>query len=220
MSALDLTGLRRAVVIAPHPDDEVIGAFGLIRRLREHGVRVRVIVATDGAASHRHSVRFPPERLATARRAESRAGMARAGLAVHDVHFIGRADGSLGDYDDADCRVLARDLARGPAPDLLVLPSQADDHPDHRTVARAGRLLWPRCRQRLTYVVWPRADQPVPPTRLRLSLSDRHWHLKRAALACHRTQTGLIDDDPEGFCMSRDQRVAFTRPVERFSRPI
>ncbi|MES1956114.1 PIG-L deacetylase family protein [Salinisphaera hydrothermalis] len=217
MNALDLTGLRRAVVIAPHPDDEVIGAFGLIRRLREHGVRVQVIVATDGAASHRHSARFPPKRLAAARRAESRAGMARAGVAAHDVHFLARADGSLGDYDSAACRGLARDMARGPAPDLLVLPSPADDHPDHRTVARAGRLLWPRCRQRLAYLVWPRTDRPTPPTRLWLSLGDRHWHMKRAALACHRTQTGLIEDDPDGFHMSQAERVAFTRPIERFT---
>ncbi|WP_443029636.1 PIG-L deacetylase family protein, partial [Sphingomonas sp. TX0522] len=37
-------------MIAPHPDDEVIGAAGLIARLRRHGARVRVAVVTDGAA--------------------------------------------------------------------------------------------------------------------------------------------------------------------------
>lgn len=216
MTTLDLRGIRDAVIVAPHPDDEVIGAFGLICRLRAQGARVRVIVATDGAASHRHSTRFAPARLAAARRAESRAGMARAGVAANDIHFLGRADGSLGAYNSAERRALARDLGRGPTPDLLVLPSHADDHPDHRTVARAGAALWPRCRRRLAYVVWPLAERPAPPVRIQLALGHRRWQMKRAALACHRTQTGLIDDDPQGFCMSRAQRVAFTRPVERF----
>ena len=216
---IDLAPVRSAVVVAPHPDDEVIGAFGLIRHLRAQGAKVRVIIVTDGAASHRQSTRFPPARLAALRRAESRAGMARAGLAADDVHFLGRADGSLGAYRAAEDRALARDLGRGPAPDLLVLPSPVDDHPDHRTVARAGAALWPRCRRRLAYTVWPLADRPAPPVRFHLRLSDRCWHMKRAALACHRTQTGLIDDDPAGFCMSRGERIRFTRPVEWFVAP-
>ncbi|MGB7755339.1 MAG: PIG-L family deacetylase [Salinisphaera sp.] len=219
MNALDLGGIRDAVVVAPHPDDEVIGAFGLICRLRAQGARVRVIVATDGAASHRHSARFPPQRLAIVRRAESRAGIARAGVAPHEVRFLGRADGNLGGYDARQTRALAQAIARGPTPDLLVLPSRHDNHPDHRTVARAGAALWPRCRHRLAYVVWPLAGEPAPPARFSLALGSQCWHMKRAALACHRTQTGLIDDDPEGFCMSPAQRVAFTRPVERFVAP-
>ncbi|WP_423823049.1 PIG-L family deacetylase [Salinisphaera sp. SPP-AMP-43] len=219
MNTLELGGIRRAVIVAPHPDDELIAAFGLIRRLREQGTVVTVIVATDGAASHRHSARFPPARLAEVRRVESRAGMARAGVSPHQVRFLGHADGSLGEYGRAQRQALARDLGRGPTPDLLVLPSAIDDHPDHRCVARAGAAIWPRCPQRLAYVVWPIAGQPRPPARYALRLSDRLWHMKRSALACHRTQAGLIDDDPSGFCISREQRLRFTRPVERFVSP-
>ena len=44
--------------------------------------------------------------------------------------------------------------------------------------------------------------------------------MKRAALRLYRTQTGDVDDDPDGFLLDRDLLVRFGRPVERFgSRP-
>ena len=39
---------ERLLVIAPHPDDETIGAGGLIQRVRENGGDVRVVLATAG----------------------------------------------------------------------------------------------------------------------------------------------------------------------------
>lgn len=218
MTPPPVTGIRSAVVVAPHPDDEIIGAFGLISRLRARGSRVRVIVVTNGAASHPASRRFDTKRLTATRMAESRRGLARAGVAPAQVSFLGHGDGTLHGYDANQIRALRRDLAVGLCPDLLVLPVRRDDHADHRAVARAGIGLWPRCRYRLGYRVWPLADRPAPPAHYALTLDSAAWHRKRAALACHRSQTGLIDDDPNGFTMSHDQRVRFCRPVEYFSR--
>jgi LmbE family N-acetylglucosaminyl deacetylase len=39
---------ERLLVVAPHPDDETIGAGGLIQRVREHGGTVRVVLVTAG----------------------------------------------------------------------------------------------------------------------------------------------------------------------------
>ncbi|TVV70177.1 PIG-L family deacetylase, partial [Sphingomonas solaris] len=60
-----------ALIVAPHPDDEVIGAAGLIRALVNRGTRVRVLVVSDGAASHTGSRLWPRRRLVAARMAES-----------------------------------------------------------------------------------------------------------------------------------------------------
>ena len=49
---LDLAGVRRLIVVSAHPDDESLGAAGLISRLNTLGARVLVIVASDGEASH------------------------------------------------------------------------------------------------------------------------------------------------------------------------
>jgi len=40
----------RLLVLAPHPDDEVLGAAGMIEAAVRRGADVRVVVATDGEA--------------------------------------------------------------------------------------------------------------------------------------------------------------------------
>ncbi|HJZ09666.1 MAG TPA: PIG-L family deacetylase, partial [Trebonia sp.] len=48
-----LFGVTSAVVVAAHPDDEVLGAGGLISVLAAAGARLRLVAVTDGEASHR-----------------------------------------------------------------------------------------------------------------------------------------------------------------------
>ena len=69
-SPLDLAGVRRVVVLSAHPDDEALGAAGLIRRMHSLGAQVDVLVATDGEASHPGSPTHSPERIAALRRSE------------------------------------------------------------------------------------------------------------------------------------------------------
>ena len=54
----------RAVVVAPHPDDEVLSVGGLLAQLADIGARIEVIAVTDGTASHDGSTEWPAERLA------------------------------------------------------------------------------------------------------------------------------------------------------------
>ena len=48
-AADDLLKARRVLVIAPHPDDEVLGAGGTVARLSEAGPEVTIAVVTKGA---------------------------------------------------------------------------------------------------------------------------------------------------------------------------
>src|SRR5258708_3020411 len=65
--ANDLGG-EQLLVLAPHPDDEVIGCGGVVARHLRDGRRVQVIVATDGAEAGEGD-----------REAESREGLAVLG---------------------------------------------------------------------------------------------------------------------------------------------
>lgn len=70
---------HRAVIIAPHPDDEVLGCGGLLQGLAALERPIQLISVTDGSASHPGSQRWPVERLSVVRPQESAQALHRLG---------------------------------------------------------------------------------------------------------------------------------------------
>lgn len=210
MRPLRLGSPSRAVVVAPHPDDEVIGTFGLIRHLRRRGCCVEVVVVADGAASHRNSWTWPAPRLIAARRRETIRAMRALGVVSSALTFLNLPDGALGS-DPSHGAKIARAARRTARAGLLVAPDEGDAHPDHKFVARAlARTHLPGVR-RLGYRVWSPGRRRGSAWWLKLG-TDRI--LKRAAISRYRTQMGLITDDPDGFAIARHELRAFSRPSE------
>ena len=216
MYALTLDRLRHVVVVAPHADDETIAAFHTISALRRRGARVDVVVVTDGAASHRASPSFPAPRLVALRRAETLGAMRLLGVPRHRVAFLDLPDGGLRDLGPAQVRAVLRRLRARPRPDAVIVPSASDAHPDHRVVARLCDLAWPARVARLRYLVWP---APLQRARGGGRMVGRHGDagMKRAALHRYRTQTGMIEDDPDGFRLTTAMIRRMCAPAERFA---
>ena len=94
----------RLLVIAPHPDDETLGAAGLIQRVRTAGGSVRVVVMTSGDAL-REGVELVDRttsptalefrRYGRLRELESERAMALLGLRPEHVTFLGFPDDGL-----------------------------------------------------------------------------------------------------------------------------
>ena len=123
---------EKVLVLAAHPDDEVLGAGGFLALCSERGSSVRVWIATDGTAQEGADSRDPA--YAERRREESRRA-ARA-LGIEPPLFAGLQDRNL----DSDGGPLARAVAEQLAefePDLVLCPSPAEIHPDHRALADA-----------------------------------------------------------------------------------
>src|SRR5262245_49438027 len=119
---LDLRG-ERLLVLAPHPDDEVIGCGGLVALHLREGRQVRVVVATDGGQAGE-----PAER-----QRESRAALASLGPAT--VEFLGFPDRHLA--AGADVAAALRKELLELKPDLIAVPGAIEIHPDHLALARA-----------------------------------------------------------------------------------
>src|SRR2546427_801947 len=87
--ALDelLQGRSRIVIVAPHPDDEILGCASLLRRCAQQGLPCLVISVTDGGASHPGSTLWPPQRLACARVQESNQALALLAPAAQVVRL-------------------------------------------------------------------------------------------------------------------------------------
>ncbi|WP_293873382.1 MULTISPECIES: PIG-L family deacetylase [unclassified Sphingomonas] len=204
---------RHAVVVAPHPDDEIIGAAGLIAALRRRGCRITVAIVSDGAASHPASRRWPRARLVAERYRESRRALRRLGIAAGAVHCLGLPDGAVGGEVAGCTRALRRIVRSGAGADLIVGPAAGDAHPDHQAVAAALYCLRGGAR-RLAYQVWP--PQALARGRARTVTMRGGSAAKRSLIRVHATQLGAIRDDPTGFAIARHELDAFSHPLEAF----
>jgi N-acetylglucosamine malate deacetylase 2 len=134
------------LVVAAHPDDEVIGAARLLIR----APRAAVVHLTDGAPRD-PSLRPPGsgDRAAYARlrRQEAVAALAEAGLGADDVVGLGGVDQEAA----LELPRLARDLAevlRRVRPRVVVAHPYEGGHPDHDAAALAARAAMVLLRRR------------------------------------------------------------------------
>ena len=200
----------RVVVIAPHPDDEVLGAGGTTAALALRGARVVVIAVTDGEAS-------APERVEELRMVRPRES-ARAAATLRTTPFLsyalGLPDGRVRAHDVE--AVLVSLLQPG---DLVLAPWAYDGHPDHDEVGRAAQWACAEADTRLlAYLVW--AWHWAQPAELpwekacRVELDDAVARRKRKAVQCFSSQlTG-----PEPILSSLTVR-RLTRDFEVFLSP-
>ena len=127
----------RAVIVAPHPDDEVLGSAGIMRWLTDAAIPIEIVAVTDGEASHAASRRVGREWLRVTCATERVEALERLELGALRVHRLGFADAAVA----ADEAMLADRLVTFcDATTTIVVPWSADGHPDHEAVGRAGRI--------------------------------------------------------------------------------
>lgn len=225
-SLRDITSGFPFVVLSPHPDDESLGAGGLIAAACAECQRAEVVVVTDGSGSHPRSHRYPRQRLIDLRKAEVEAAGSLLGLGHDRVSYLGLPDTkapSSGAAFDAAVAAIAETCNRAGAASLFVT-WDCDPHCDHQATARIAKAVRQRMPQlRLwAYPIWgwhldPKLPLDSPkPRGLRLNIS-RYQQQKQAAIAAHVSQmTDLIDDDHEGFCFTETKLAPFLGPFEYF----
>lgn len=139
-------------VLAPHPDDEVLGCGGTIQKHLAAGERVRVVLLTSGERTASFTGRAAaPSR--NQREAEALAAAADLGLAATDLEFLRLPDGGVGPGGAA----MLRDALRRSGADLVYAPNPIDAHRDHVATTRLlGEVLaeLPTLRRVALYEVW------------------------------------------------------------------
>ncbi len=123
LEPLELTSPRgkRIAVIAPHPDDEMLGAGGTLIHALARGASVRCIYVTSSSPA----AEVEAETAEVARRIGYRTQFLR--FPVHAIPLNDESSASLA------AAVMAEPV------DCLFLPLLLDDHEDHR---RSSQLLW------------------------------------------------------------------------------
>ena len=183
---------HRLVVVGAHPDDETLGAGGLVRAASRAGWRVEVLTATAGEGSHPMSPSHPPQRLADVRRSELRAALDVLAPAA-EITCLDLPDGDVATHEAELVAALVRTIGTDGDDVVLCATWRGDGHPDHEAVGRAAAVAAARTDAELwEYPVWlwhwgAEADLPWERAHL-LPLDGAALAAKRAAVAAHASQ--------------------------------
>ena len=234
-------------IIAPHPDDEVLGCGGAILRKRALGANIRIVFLTDGGASHPGVI--PYDELCARRRAEATNACNALDVPSDHVFFLGLPDGALMQHVDECATKLAALFAPYETSQFFV-PDRLEPPSDHKAAWYAvlgaiGKLRRPA--RLLGYAVWCWDRWPFVPIERRgdalrrllrrfkdLMLATR-WLVgcrvwieisslldaKKIALEHHASQMHGISEAAEGSTLLAQKNGAFIeqllRPYEIFS---
>jgi len=206
LDAAELAG-STFVVLAAHPDDETLGAGGLMARVEALGADVRVLLCTAGEASHPASLTTTPERLAAQRLEEFGGGLACL-LGDRKWQYLGLPDGGLADNREqlraalqAEIAVVAAAGGLPPERIVIVAPYRHDGHTDHDALGSVaaevsaaggyGLLEYP-----IWYWLWAEPTDPAWRSWLRFPLGPADQQAKAAAMAAHASQVEPLSELP------------------------
>jgi len=110
---------KKILVIAPHPDDDILGAGGTLMKAVDSGAKVDILYIANGNSQRAELIK--DETRAVCRSINT------------TPHFLDFQNGRIPLHDDqTNGRILS--LIRELAPDAIFITFLADDHDDHRRV--------------------------------------------------------------------------------------
>jgi len=208
----------QVIVITPHPDDAEYGVAGTVARLVSDGKEVVYVVCTNGDKGS-SDANMKPEELVRIREEEQMA--AARSLGVREVIFLGHPDQGLEDTPQFR-KELVR-LIRLYRPETVVTADPYRRYVWHRDHRITGQVtldaVFPYARDHLSYpdlikeglhphkvreiLLWASED-----VNYRSDISAT-FHLKLAALRCHKSQVGHIPpEELEEWLRQRHKTLA------------
>jgi LmbE family N-acetylglucosaminyl deacetylase len=181
------------LIIAPHPDDETLGAGGLISAQRARGLEVHVAAVTDGEKAYPNM-----PHLGSLREKEQVEALEQLSVTSDCITRFRFPDGSVASCEEEMERRLAPLISRDT---LVVAPWRGDHHPDHEACGRIAEKLAKRwgatlCSYFFWMWHWGSVGEIGTLPAYRFLLKQDLLLAKSQALACHRTQLEHEDGRP------------------------
>ncbi|MGB5951099.1 MAG: bifunctional PIG-L family deacetylase/class I SAM-dependent methyltransferase [Ornithinimicrobium sp.] len=124
---------QSVLVVSAHPDDETLGAGGLLADLADAGMDITVLIATSGEKSHQVADESAASQLGTRRRREVEIAISALAPNAHMVH-LGLPDTALHTHR---ARLIEAVTDRVNASTLVIAPWTRDGHSDHDAIGEA-----------------------------------------------------------------------------------
>ncbi|MCB1194752.1 PIG-L family deacetylase [bacterium] len=138
---MNFTNCQTALVIAAHPDDEVLGAGGTMARMAQNGTAVYVVFAASGITARYadpNSHRDETEPALAQLKRDARA--AADALGVKDIFFLGLPDNRLDTVSRMDISHLLAERISALKPDTVFTHHSGDYNWDHTIVYDATMM--------------------------------------------------------------------------------
>lgn len=162
MASGTIDRIERALIIAPHPDDEVLGCGGTIARLVQAGKDVQIVIATTG---------FPHITDQTGLDSIRReAAAAHAILGVTKTHYLDLPAARVDTVPRADINAKIGAVVSAAKPDTLFLPHYGDIHHDHQLIFTAAMVAARPAQAQYPVRIWAYE-----------TLSETNWNAPQAA---------------------------------------
>lgn len=161
--ASEFTPQGTVLIVAPHPDDEVLGCGGLIARLMAEGRTPHIIVMTGGEGSHCGCCNLDADTLKKSRRQLTRNAMKKLGVADQYIHELNYPDGGICfEHPETDTLL---SLIGQINPDTILVPHWGEGWSDHivtsdivTRLAKAEASIYEYCVWMWYYNVWQGLD--------------------------------------------------------------
>jgi LmbE family N-acetylglucosaminyl deacetylase len=213
----------KVLCFQPHNDDCAIAVGGVLQKMLRQGWELTYVYVTDG----RHgSDSVPAEKLVEVRRAE--AERERGLLGIKRFFELGVEDGMVGKLSSIQRKWVneqVESILADSKADLVLVPSRADMHPDHRAthdfVLAATEKLQPRPLV-VKYFVWlfPDFYQKLPDAADQVLMVgvDREMPGKMEAVRAHQSQVSRGSFDSMVQVLNAYLAYAFRAPSVIASR--
>lgn len=204
---------KNILVVAAHPDDEVLGCGGTIAKHVSEGDDVFVIFLTDGETSRKNTSNYDVERRFTA------AKKAASILKIRKTYFYQFPDNSLDTIATLDVIKVIENAIKDCHPEIVYTHSSVDLNIDHEI---ANKATLTACRPLpdssvkaiLTYEVlsstgWAYNSKKFFQPNFFVDIKD-FLHIKNQALACYSSE---MRDLPHPRSFDSVKCLAMTRGV-------
>ena len=174
----------KALVFAPHPNDEVFGCGGAIISHIKNGDQVEVIIVTDGGLPVAENQKYSDYPLTRKKESLSAAYI----LGYGEPEFLNYPDGGL--IVEEKLINQLQSIISNKKPEFVYLPAESEIHPDHIALHKAGTEAAQRLGTKLTLVYYEIGH--IQKTNLLLDITDAQELLNKA-MDCFSSQLAVQD---------------------------
>jgi len=187
---------KNILVLAPHPDDDVIGCGGVLAIYQKKGAKITIVYMTDGRNGNPG---YDENALVFKRREEAK--KAAAVIGIDRLIFLDNRDSELSASPKTVKEL--RDILHEVKPEAVFLPFLLDNHRDHMAtndILMGSSLTYKAPLTCYGYEIWT----PITSPNFFVNITDQ-IEVKRQAIEQHYSQTELchIADCTLGLCRYR-----------------